>query len=347
GLNLELEDLYAHPEHLASGKIQPHYPIEMIRTLAIVWLFAALRRSEIRRLRLSCIHWQDERVCLLEIPPGKSGRGRTIAVDGIVGKSIEHWQQIRPLSAKNYDTVTATDEDFLFSYNHRTIGLKYINRTLIPALCRKMNIPQSDTLGNITSHRARSTIATQLANAEDAMSFLQLKEWLGHQDANATQRYIALTPAKLAQAYTDAGYFERNLRQIQVLIDRDAIEAQEVASDKPWKYYDLIHGYCTYDFFQTCPHLLACARCSHYIPKVSSEAQLLEAKENLLRLRENIPLTDEMETAVQSGLEAVQALIERLQDVPTPSGQTPRQLGTYTGFVSLDSIEVESRSSTT
>lgn len=120
-----------------------------------------------------------------------------------------------------------------------------------------------------------------------------------------------------------------------------------IASDKPWKYYDLIHGYCTYDFFQTCPHLLACARCSHYIPKVSSEAQLLEAKENLLRLRENIPLTDEMETAVQSGLEAVQALIERLQDVPTPSGQTPRQLGTYTGFVSLDSIEVESRSSTT
>lgn len=338
GLHLELEDLYANPDIVTSGRNAPYYPIEMIRTLSIVWLFAALRRSEIRRLRLNCIHWQGDRVCLLQVPPGKSGRGRTIAVDGIVGQSISHWQQMRPDAAQTYDATTGSEEDFLFTYQHRTLGTKYINRTLIPALCRKMNLPLSDSLGKITSHRARSTIATQLANAEEAMSFLQLKDWLGHQDANATRRYIELRPTRLMKAYTDAGYFERNLRQIQVLIDRDRIESQGASTDEPWKYYDLAHGYCTYDFFQNCRHLLACARCSHYRPKASSEAQMLEAKENLLRLKTSVPLTDEMQQAVDSGVHAVQALIERLHDVPTPSGQTPRELGRQTGFIPLDSI---------
>ena len=32
-----------------------------------------------------------------------------------------------------------------------------------------------------------------------------------------------ITPTRLAKAYADAGYFARNLRSIEVLIDRDAI----------------------------------------------------------------------------------------------------------------------------
>ena len=65
---------------------------------------------------------------------------------------------------------------------------------------------------------------------------------------------------------------------------------------------------------------------------------MLEAKENLLRLKTSVPLTDEMQQAIDSGVQAVQALIERLHDVPTPSGQTPRELGRQTGFIPLDSI---------
>ncbi len=46
-------------------------------------------------------------------------------------------------------------------------------------LCRKAGVPDADVRGPITSHRARSTIATQLYNAEEPMSLLALKEWLG------------------------------------------------------------------------------------------------------------------------------------------------------------------------
>ena len=71
---------------------------------------------------------------------------------------------------------------------------------------------------------------------------------------------------------------------------------------------------------------MACARCDFYLPKSSTRAQLLEAKSNLQRMFAQIPLTDEERAAVEDGAAAVDRLIERLNDVPTPEGPTPRQL---------------------
>ena len=53
---------------------------------------------------------------------------------------------------------------------------------------------------------------------------------------------------------------------------------------RPWQFYDLGHGYCSYSFFEQCPHRMACARCDFYLPKHSGKAQLLEAKDNLQRM---------------------------------------------------------------
>ena len=39
-----------------------------------------------------------------------------------------------------------------------------------------------------------------------------------------------------------------------------------------------------------------------------------------------IPLTEEEQAAVEDGQEALDRLLERLVDVPTPTGQTPQQL---------------------
>src|SRR6266480_849795 len=50
------------------------------------------------------------------------------------------------------------------------------------------------------------------------------------------------------------------------------------------------------------------------------EAQLLEAKANLLRLRQDISLADTELAAVEDGLAAY-------EELPTPAGPTPRQLG--------------------
>ncbi|SDM29667.1 hypothetical protein SAMN04487981_1019 [Streptomyces sp. cf386] len=82
----------------------------------------------------------------------------------------------------------------------------------------------------------------------------------------------------------------RNVRTIQVLIDRESILTGAAASgEQPWKYYALGEGYCSYDFFAKCPHRLACARCPFYVPKTSSRGQLLAVKDGIEELARYSP----------------------------------------------------------
>ena len=75
---------------------------------------------------------------------------------------------------------------------------------------------------------------------------------VGPPHSSSTQHYAQITPTKLAKAYADADYFKRNVRTIEVLIDRGAVVSGAASQGKPWRYNDLGHGYCTYDFFEQC-----------------------------------------------------------------------------------------------
>ena len=175
------------------------------------------------------------------------------------------------------DRKTGERVDMLFSVRAQPVAKDYINHTIIPALCGKAGVPTADVRGNITSHRARSTIASQLYNAKEPMTLFELQAWLGHRTPNTTQHYAKITPNTLSKAYSEAGYFARNVRTIEVLVDRDAVTSGAAAAGEPWQHYDLGHGWCTYSFFEQCPHRMACARCDFYTPKDSTKAQLLEA----------------------------------------------------------------------
>ncbi|HEV7376514.1 MAG TPA: tyrosine-type recombinase/integrase [Pyrinomonadaceae bacterium] len=343
GLNLTVADLPVCTYRAGEGsrpKNAAWYPLAMVRAIVVTWLFAGLRNDEIRRLRVGCVRWQRQNdnsphaededvkgtVCLLDVPVNKTGAAFSKPVDRYVGEAIELWEHTRPAQPPRLDAKTGSMEHLLFMYRGKGIGPDYVNNTIIPMLCEKAGVPTADARGNLTSHRARSTIASQLFNAKEPMSLFELQEWLGHRSVSSTQYYARITPTKLAQSYRDAGYFERNRRTIEVLIDQEAIRSGSVADGEPWKYYDLGHGYCTYDFFEQCPHRMACAKCSFYVAKESSRAQLLEAKANLERMMQEIPLQEEERAAVEDGLAAVERLYAKLVDVPTPAGPTPREL---------------------
>jgi integrase len=326
GLNLAEADL---PPAWVSRHF---YPLTMIRAVAVVWLFGGLRQDEIRRLRIGCIRFSpaaippaSEAVCLLDVPVNKTSTAFTKPVDRAVAEAIQAWEQARPTQPLALDEKTAELVHFLFSVRCARFSPHYLNRTLIPALCRKAGLPLADARGRITSHRARSTIATQLFNARQPLSFFELQAWLGHSTPHTTQHYARVAPTKLARAYTDAAYFQRNLRMIDVLIDQEAVRAGPAAGE-PWRFYDLGHGYCTYDFFDQCPHRMACAKCAFYRPKGSAAALFLEGKAGLLRLKQDIPLTEAEAAAVEDGVTAFDALLKQLTDIPTPAGPTPRQL---------------------
>lgn len=326
GLNLADTDI-------PSGSVI-YYPVEMIRALALVWLFGGLRSDEIARLSVGAIRWKEPpsdksstatRVCLLDVPVNKTSAAFVKPVDPLVGEAIEAWEKVRPIQPALIDRKTGDLVHFLFAYRAKPLGDRYLNRMLIPLLCKKAGVPREDARGRITSHRGRSTIASQLYNAKQPLSLFELQAWLGHRSPNATQYYAKITPTKLSKAYNEAGYFERNLRSISVLIDQDAVR-NHLPGGNAWKYYDLGHGYCTYDFFDQCPHRMACAKCSFYSPKSSTAALLLEGKTNLLRMRQEIPLLEGELAAIDDGVGALDELLKKLADVPTPEGPTPREL---------------------
>ncbi|MDN5917910.1 MAG: site-specific integrase [Pseudonocardia sp.] len=335
GLNIEPDDLPANPGGL-------FYPITLIRALTLTWLFSGLRSDETIRLRVGCVRWQhdatpspsdshdvlaDDAVCLLDVPVHKTGTAFTKPVDPILGRAIETWEAERRAQPPLLDRKTGERVQFLFAHRARPVGKTYLNHTIIPALCAKAGVPTADARGNITSHRARSTIASQLYNAKEPMTLFELQTWLNHRSPETTQHYAKITPNTLTRAYTDAGYFARNVRAIEVLVDRDAVTSGAAAAGEPWQYYDLGHGYCTYTFFEQCPHRMACARCDFYTPKASSKGQLLEAKTNLQQMLANIPLSEEEQAAIDDGHAALDQLLQRLVDTPTPAGATPREMG--------------------
>jgi len=310
-----------------------YYPLAMIKALAVVWLFAGLRIDEIRRLPVGCIAPQpvstggpDGRICLLDVPVNKTSTAFRKPVDGLVGEAVANWERVRPVQPPAVDRKTGELVHFLFAYRGSQISPGYVNDALIPLLCSKAGVPSEDARGRITSHRARSTIASQLYNAKEPMTLMELQRWLGHKWVNSTQHYLDISPTKLAASYKDAAYFARNTRAIEVLVDRDVV-VNGMAASAPWKYYDLGHGFCSYDFFDQCPHRMACAKCGFYIAKGSSRAHLLEGRANLQRMRQEIPLNDAEIAAVEDGLAALGKLLDQLADVATPAGPTPRELG--------------------
>jgi hypothetical protein len=325
GLNLTEADLPS------SWKRRHFYPLTMMRAVVLVWLFGGLRQDEIRRLRVGCIRYQSgddtasERVCLLDVPVNKTSTAFTKPVDRVVGEAIRAWEQERPEQPPARDEKTGEQVHFLFSFRCARFSHGYLNRRIIPALCQKAGVPREDARGRITTHRARSTIATQLFNARQPLTLFELQAWLGHSTPHSTQHYAGVTPTKLSRAYTDAQYFQRNLRTIDVLIDQDAVRAG-IAAGEAWRFYDLGHGYCTYDFFDQCPHRMACAKCAFYRPKDAAKPLVVEGKTGLLRLKQEIPLTEAEVAAVDDGIAAFDTLLTQLADVPTPAGPTPRQI---------------------
>jgi hypothetical protein len=145
-MNLEEQDL---PVRAGTSTA---YPLEMVRAIAMVWCFAALRANEIQRLRVGCIRWQHEDVmisetgeilpkdatCFLDIPVNKTSTAYTKPVHPLVGKRINEWEQVRPQEQPEaLDGKTGEMVQFLFSYRGQRVSRGYLTRFLIPLLCRK------------------------------------------------------------------------------------------------------------------------------------------------------------------------------------------------------------------
>jgi integrase len=132
------------------------------RALVVTWLFAGLRSDELVRLRVGCIRWQradgapaaanahvsgDDATCLLDVPTHKTGASYTKPVDPLVGEAIALWEAQRPLQPLLVDAKTAESVAVLFCFRGRRVPPRYLNKTLIPALCHKAGVSAGIRVG--------------------------------------------------------------------------------------------------------------------------------------------------------------------------------------------------------
>jgi hypothetical protein len=66
------------------------------------------------------------------------------------------------------------------------------------------------------------------------------------------------------------------------------------------------------------PHRMACARYDFHVPKESSRADLIQSKTGMIRMLQEIPLTDNERAAVEGDHKAMDRLLQRLETTPTP-----------------------------
>ena len=89
--------------------------------------------------------------------------------------------------------------------------------------------------GSRRSGAGRGAAAWQCQGTDD---IIRASGWLGHRSPETTHHYAQITPNTLTKAYTDAGYFSRNVRTIEVLIDWEAVLNGAAAAGKPWQHDD-------------------------------------------------------------------------------------------------------------
>ena len=156
-------------------------------------------------------------------------------------------------------------------------------------------------------------IHLDLTNAPEGLTIGELGEWLGHKDLRSTQHYAKIQPTRLAKSIARAN---KNSRLVQVIVDPAA-----AAKGEPAIFYYLGDGaYCANPAWASCPHRMACLKCPMYVAK--KPAQLIEARDGILRLMQEVPLTDEEKSVAEGDVKALNRYIENRKHVPPPPVQS-------------------------
>ena len=170
--------------------------MELIRAITLTWLFSGQRSDEIARLRVGCIRWQHDGLPIAgdsrEVLAARRGlparrarpqdrhrvhqagrpdpRPGHRGVAGRAPRPAEDDSTARPASTSTCCSPSAPS---------RSPRPTSTTRSSRRSAARPAS-PTADVRGNITSHRARSTIASQLYNAKEPMTLFELQAWLGH-----------------------------------------------------------------------------------------------------------------------------------------------------------------------
>ncbi len=312
---------------------QSHYPLTYYRAAALLWVTSARRPGEITRLQVGCIRrdWdpdmldeegsplpgQEAQLCYLYVPVNKTKGAFWVPIPRYTADAVETWERERPSrQPRLVDEKDSSLVNFLFCLRGRKMGEKFINQSLIPALCRRAGISESDARGAITGHRARSTIATMLRR--NGLSLEDIAQFLGHSNTKMVRAYARTDPFRFGRDMNRANDL---MRIVEGIIDTRAAKAGQ-----PNVFFFLGRGsdgqprFCGNPAWDKCKHRLACLKCPMYVGagQASRLAERLEARDELFKFQTKIEMIPQEQAAVEGDIEKLTELIQADADVPPP-----------------------------
>ncbi len=286
---------------LSTHSRNPQYPLAYYRAACLIWVTAARRADEIRRLSVGCVRreWAPEmrdeagnqvepaeELCYLRVPTNKMRGEFYVPIPSYVADAIEVWESVRPPNQEMvHDRKTHKPTKYLFQYRNDLMGERFLNGSAIPLLCKSAGVSQTDVVGRITSHRARATTATWMHKMGMAPS--DIGRLLGHTDPlRSLPWYLREDKHHLGRAYRKANPLERF---VAAILDTDAHAKQD-----PCIFYYLADGpegrprMCGNPHFSRCIHQMHCVECEAFINHEQAEA--IEKREGALLISVPVPL---------------------------------------------------------
>lgn len=310
------------------------YPLAYVRAACLIWVTAARRSDEIRRLHLGCVRreWAPEmhdehghqiepaeELCYLRIPTNKMRGDFYVPVPSYVADAVEVWESLRPPNQEPLpDRKTHKPTKYLFQYRGELMGKEFLNLHAIPLLCQIAGVSQTDIVGRITSHRARATTATWMRKM--GMAPVDIGKLLGHTDPlRSLPWYLREDKHHLGRAYRKANPLER---YVAAILDTNAHARQE-----PCVFYYLADGpdgrprMCGNPHFSRCIHQMMCRECEAFID--SELAEVIEKREGALIISVPVPLPPQMVDELNEQDEAAGDIATRLETLPPPALPSP------------------------
>jgi len=318
-------------ENMLEARIT-QYPLAYYRAACLIWVTAARRSDEIRRLSVGCVgrEWAPEmndeqgnqiesaeELCYLRIPTNKMRGEFYIPVPTYVADAIEIWESVRPLNQDLLeDRKTHKPTKYLFQYRNELMSPKFLNDSAIPLLCKIAGVSQTDVVGRITSHRARATTAIWMRKM--GMAPTDIGKLLGHTNpAKSLPWYLREHKHHLGRAYRKANPLER---YVAAILDTGAQARQE-----PCVFYYLADGpdgrprICGNPHFSRCIHQMMCIACEAFID--NEMAEVIEKREGAVLISVPVPLPSRMIEELNDQEEA--GVVAATEDVYVPPPTLP------------------------
>ena len=234
----------------------------------------------------------EEDLAYLRVPVNKMQGEFWIPIPTFTADAIEAWERLRPkLQGSQIDRKENRPIDYLFMTRNQLMGGAFLNRSLIPLLCKvaglvdESGVPLRDAVGKITSHRARSTLATWLRS--NGLSLTYIAKLLGHTDLRSLPWYLREDKHQFARTIRKHNPLER---MVTAILDTQALKH---GTGEPAVFYYLGYGpdgrphLCASPDYQTCIHQMRCTECEMHVD--AEQAEVISRRPGVLTIEVHLP----------------------------------------------------------